>query len=150
MSNPNFSELSKEYYEIGKVTLEGKKLAKLRRQAAENPEQFWTEQAKNLVWFKEWKNVLDWNRPFAKWFVGGMLNASVNCLDRHINSDAKNKAAIIWEGENGETRLFTYYQLYRAVNKFANALKNLGVKKGDRVTIYLPMVPELPIAMLAC
>jgi len=150
MSNPNFSELSKEYYEIGKVTLEGKKLAKLRRQAAENPEQFWTEQAKNLVWFKEWKNVLDWNRPFAKWFVGGMLNASVNCLDRHINSDAKNKAAIIWEGENGETRLFTYYQLYRAVNKFANALKNLGVKKGDRVTIYLPMIPELPIAMLAC
>ena len=150
MSNPNFSELSKEYYETEKVTLEGKKLAKLRRQAAENPEQFWTEQAKNLVWFKEWKNVLDWNRPFAKWFVGGMLNASVNCLDRHINSDAKNKAAIIWEGENGETRLFTYYQLYRAVNKFANALKNLGVKKGDRVTIYLPMVPELPIAMLAC
>jgi acetyl-CoA synthetase len=150
MSNPNFSELSKIYYETEKVTLEGKKLAKLRRKAVENPEQFWAEQAKNLVWFKEWKNVLDWNRPYAKWFVGGMLNASVNCLDRHVNSDAKNKAAIIWEGENGETRLFTYYQLYRAVNKFANALKNLGVKKGDRVTIYLPMVPELPIAMLAC
>jgi acetyl-CoA synthetase len=150
MSNPNFSELSKEYYETEKVTLEGKKLAKLRRQAAENPEQFWTEQAKNLVWFRGWKDILDWNHPFAKWFVGGTLNASVNCLDRHINSDAKNKAAIIWEGENGETRLFTYYQLYRAVNKFANALKNLGVKKGDRVTIYLPMVPELPIAMLAC
>jgi acetyl-CoA synthetase len=150
MSNPNFSELSKGYCETEKVTLEGKKLAKLRRQAAENPEQFWAEQAKNLVWFREWKNVLDWNHPFAKWFVGGTLNASVNCLDRHVNSDAKNKAAIIWEGENGETRLFTYYQLYRAVNKFANALKNLGVKKGDRVTIYLPMVPELPIAMLAC
>jgi acetyl-CoA synthetase len=150
MSNPNFSELSKIYYETEKVTLEGKKLAKLRKKAVENPEQFWAEQAKNLVWFKEWKNVLDWNRPYAKWFVGGMLNASVNCLDRHINSDAKNKAAIIWEGENGEARLFTYYQLYRAVNKFANALKNLGVKKGDRVTIYLPMVPELPIAMLAC
>jgi len=150
MSNPNFSELSKEYYETEKVTLEGKKLAKLRRQAAENPEQFWAEQAKNLVWFRGWKDILDWNHPFAKWFVGGTLNASVNCLDRHINSDAKNKAAIIWEGENGETRLFTYYQLYRAVNKFANALKNLGVKKGDRVTIYLPMVPELPIAMLAC
>jgi acetyl-CoA synthetase len=150
MSNPNFSELSKGYCETEKVTLEGKKLAKLRRQAAENPEQFWAEQAKNLVWFREWKNVLDWNHPFAKWFVGGTLNASVNCLDRHVNSDAKNKAAIIWEGENGETRLFTYYQLYRTVNKFANALKNLGVKKGDRVTIYLPMVPELPIAMLAC
>jgi acetyl-CoA synthetase len=150
MSNPNFSELSKGYCETEKVTLEGKKLAKLKRQAAENPEQFWAEQAKNLVWFREWKNVLDWNHPFAKWFVGGTLNASVNCLDRHVNSDAKNKAAIIWEGENGETRLFTYYQLYRTVNKFANALKNLGVKKGDRVTIYLPMVPELPIAMLAC
>jgi acetyl-CoA synthetase len=150
MSNPNFSELSKGYCETEKVTLEGKKLAKLRRQAAENPEQFWAEQAKNLVWFREWKNVLDWNHPFAKWFVGGTLNASVNCLDRHVNSDAKNKAAIIWEGENGETRLFTYYQLYRTVNKFANALKNLGVKNGDRVKIYLPMVPELPIAMLAC
>ena len=150
MSNPNFSELSKGYCKTEKVTLEGKKLAKLRKQAAENPEQFWAEQAKNLVWFREWKNVLDWNHPFAKWFVGGTLNASVNCLDRHVNSDAKNKAAIIWEGENGETRLFTYYQLYRTVNKFANALKNLGVKKGDRVTIYLPMVPELPIAMLAC
>jgi acetyl-CoA synthetase len=134
----------------GKVTLEGKKLNKIRREAAENPEQFWAEQAKNLVWFKEWTNVLDWNRPFAKWFVGGKLNASVNCIDRHINSDVKNKVAIIWEGESGETRSFTYYQLYRSINKFASALKNLGVKKGDRVTIYLPMVPELPIAMLAC
>jgi acetyl-CoA synthetase len=134
----------------GKVTLEGKKLNKIRREAAENPEQFWAEQAKNLVWFKEWTNVLDWNRPFAKWFVGGTLNASVNCIDRHINSDVKNKVAIIWEGESGETRSFTYYQLYRSINKFASALKNLGVKKGDRVTIYLPMVPELPIAMLAC
>src|SRR5919197_4408556 len=134
----------------GKVTLEGKKLNKIRREAAENPELFWAEQAKNLVWFKEWTNVLDWNRPFAKWFVGGTLNASVNCIDRHINSDVKNKVAIIWEGESGETRSFTYYQLYRSINKFASALKNLGVKKGDRVTIYLPMVPELPIAMLAC
>src|ERR671934_1132795 len=100
----------------GKVTLEGKKLNKIRREAAENPEQFWAEQAKNLVWFKEWTNVLDWNRPFAKWFVGGKLNASVNCIDRHINSDVKNKVAIIWEGESGETRSFTYYELYRSVN----------------------------------
>src|SRR6185295_17547148 len=83
-------------------------------------------------------------------FAGGMLNASVNCLDRHIDSDLKNKVAIIWEGESGETRSFSYYQLYRYVNKFASALKSLGVEKGDRVTIYLPMVPELPIAMLAC
>ena len=86
---------------------------------------------------------IDWNRPFAKWFVGGTLNASVNCLDRHVSSDAKNKVAIIWEGESGEYQLFTYYQLYRSVNKFASALKTLGIKKGDRVTIYLPMVPEL-------
>src|ERR687884_1518268 len=150
MSDSNFTKLSKAYDETKKVTLEGKKLDKIRREAAENPEQFWAEQAKNLVWFKEWTNVLDWNRPFAKWFVGGTLNASVNCIDRHINSDVKNKVAIIWEGESGETRSFTYYQLYRSINKFASALKNLGVKKGDRVTIYLPMVPELPIAMLAC
>jgi acetyl-CoA synthetase len=98
--------------------------------------------------------VLDWrDPPFAKWFVGGKLNACVNCLDRHItydNNNIKNKAAIIWEGENGENRTFTYYQLYRSVNMFANALKNIGVMKGDRVTIYLPMVPELPIAMLSC
>jgi acetyl-CoA synthetase len=98
--------------------------------------------------------VLDWSDPpFAKWFVGGKLNACVNCLDRHLaydNNNLKNKAAIIWEGENGENKTFTYYQLYRSVNIFANALKNIGVKKDDRVTIYLPMVPELPIAMLSC
>jgi acetyl-CoA synthetase len=113
-----------------------------------------------LIWFKEWDKVLDWdNPPFAKWFVGGKLNASVNCLDKHIINDdddnnnssiVKNKAAIIWESESGETSTLTYYQLYQYVNKFSNALKNLGVKKGDCVTIYLPMVPELPIAMLSC
>jgi acetyl-CoA synthetase len=131
------------------VSLEGKKLSKIRKQALENSEEFWEEQAKYLKWFKEWDKVLDWNPPFAKWFVGGKLNASVNCLDRHIDSDAKNKVAIIWEGENGETNSFTYYQLYRSVNKLASALKNLGVKKGDRIAIYLPMIPQLPIAMLA-
>jgi acetyl-CoA synthetase len=151
MSDPQFDTLSKIYEDSEKikVSLEGKKLSKIRKQALENSEEFWEEQAKYLKWFKEWDKVLDWNPPFAKWFVGGKLNASVNCLDRHIDSDAKNKVAIIWEGENGETNSFTYYQLYRSVNKLANALKNLGVKKGDRITIYLPMIPQLPIAMLA-
>jgi acetyl-CoA synthetase len=150
MSDSNFTKLSKAYDETKKVTLEGKKLDKIKVQAAENPEKFWAEQAKNLVWFRQWNNILEWNYPFARWFVGGQLNACVNAVDRHINSEEKNKVAIMWEGENGEHRSFTYYQLYHSVNKFANALKNLGVQKGDRVTIYLPMVPELPIAMLAC
>jgi acetyl-CoA synthetase len=151
MSDPESDKLSKIYEESEKikVSLEGKKLSKIRKQALENSEEFWEEQAKYLKWFKEWDKVLDWNPPFAKWFVGGKLNASINCLDRHIDSDAKNKVAIIWEGENGETNSFTYYQLYRSVNKLASALKNLGVKKGDRIAIYLPMIPQLPIAMLA-
>jgi acetyl-CoA synthetase len=150
MSDSSFTKFSKDYEEVEKVTVEGKKINKVKAQAAENPEKFWAEQAKNLVWFRQWNNILEWNHPFARWFVGGELNASVNCLDRHINSDEKNKVAIMWESESGEHRSFTYYQLYRSVNKFANALRNLGVKKGDRITIYLPMVPELPIAMLAC
>ncbi|MDQ3868772.1 MAG: acetate--CoA ligase, partial [Thermoproteota archaeon] len=152
MSNPESSNPSKIYEESEKikVSLEGKKLDKIRNQALENSEEFWAEHAKYLKWFKQCDKVLDWNPPFAKWFVGGKLNASVNCLDRHIDSDAKNKVAIIWEGENGESNSFTYYQLYRSVNKLASALKNLGVKKGDRITIYLPMIPQLPIAMLAC
>ena len=151
MSDPEFDKLSKIYEESEKikVNLEGKKLYKIRKQASESSEEFWAEQAKYLKWFKEWDKYIDWNPPFAKWFIGGKLNASVNCLDRHIDSDAKNKVAIIWEGENGETNSFTYYQLYRSVNKFASALKNLGVKKGDPITIYLPMIPQLPIAMLA-
>ena len=151
MSDPEFDKLSKIYEDSEKikVSLEGKKLSKIRKQALENSEEFWEEQAKYLKWFKEWDKVLDWNPPFAKWFVGGKLNASVNCLDRHIDSDTKNKVAIIWEGENGETNSFTYYQLYRSVNKLASALKNLGVKKGDRIAIYLPMIPQLVIAMLA-
>ncbi|HYY50037.1 MAG TPA: acetyl-coenzyme A synthetase N-terminal domain-containing protein, partial [Nitrososphaeraceae archaeon] len=132
MSDSNFTKLSKAYDETKKVTLEGKKLDKIKVQAAENPEKFWAEQAKNLVWFRQWNNVLEWNYPFARWFVGGQLNACVNAVDRHINSDEKNKVAIMWEGENGEHRSFTYYQLYHSVNKFANALKNLGVQKGDR------------------
>ena len=111
---------------------------------------FWAEQARQLHWFKRWTKVLDWKLPHAKWFVGGKLNASVNCLDRHIESATKNKVAILWEGEPGDRRAITYWELYRDVNKFANALKALGVKRGDRVAIYLPMIPEAAVAMLAC
>jgi acetyl-CoA synthetase len=111
---------------------------------------FWAEQAKSLDWFAPFTKVLDWsNAPHAKWFLGGKINASHNCLDRHLAS-RKNKAAIIWEGEPGDSRTLTYQQLHREVCQFANALKSLGVGKGDRVTIYMPMVPEAAIAMLAC
>jgi len=110
---------------------------------------FWDEQAKKLSWFQPWIKTLDWDSPFAKWFVGGKINASYNTLDVH-QADNANKPAILWEGENGETRTVTYRELYLDVCKFANILKSLGVKKGERVTIYLPMVPELPVAMLAC
>ena len=133
-----------------KITLEKNKFQAKRTQSLQNIETFWAEQAENLVWNRKWDKTLEWNPPFAKWFVGGLVNASINCLDKHINSEIKNKAAIIWEGENGENITLTYYQLYQKVNQFSNALKNLGIRKGDCVTIYLPMVPELPIAILAC
>ena len=120
------------------------------RRARKNPAGFWKGFADELHWYKKWRRVLDWEPPHSKWFVGGKINASYNCLDRHIAGFRKNKAAIIWEGEPGETSVLTYWDLYREVNRFANVLKGLGVTKGDRVTIYLPMVPELPIAMLAC
>jgi acetyl-CoA synthetase len=122
----------------------------LYAESVANPEEFWAQQAKNLHWFKEWETTLEWNEPHAQWFVGGKINASYNCLDRHLNSWRKNKAAIIWEGEPGEIRTLTYLQLYRQVCKFANVLKKLNVKKGDRVALYMPLVPELAIAMLAC
>ncbi len=115
-----------------------------------NPEKFWAGIASELVWFKRWNTVLQWKAPFAKWFVGGTMNVSYNCLDRHLTTWRRNKAAIIWEGEPGESRTLTYQQLHREVCKFANVLKNLGVRKGDRVALYMPMVPELAIAMLAC
>src|SRR5277367_888610 len=119
--------------------------------ARTDPDAFWAEQAKSLHWFKPWCTVLDWsNAPHAKWLVGGQLNASFNCLDRHLTSWRRNKAAIIFEGEPGDSRTLTYQQLHREVCKFANGLKSLGVGKGDRVTIYMPMIPEAAIAMLAC
>ena len=111
--------------------------------------QFWNDQAKNLHWFSNWTSVLDWNPPFAKWFVGGKINASYNALDVHQTTKSK-KPAILWEGEKGESRILTYADMWIQVQKFANVLKSLGVEKGDRVTIYLPMIPELPISMLAC
>ena len=120
------------------------------RDAAKNPAHFWERFARELDWFKPWKTTLVWKAPYAKWFVGGKLNVSYNCLDRHVATARKTKAAIIWEGEPGDARVLTYWDLYREVNRFAAALKRRGVKKGDRVTIYMPMVPELPIAMLAC
>ncbi len=113
-------------------------------------EGFWAEEAERLDWFERWTRVLEWNAPWAKWFVGGKLNVTTNCVDRHVTSPRRNKAAIIWEGEPGDSRVLTFGMLQREVNRFANALKSLGVKKGDRVAIYLGMVPELPIAMLAC
>ena len=118
--------------------------------AQKDPEGFWAEAAGGLDWFKPWDKVLEWNPPIAKWFAGGKINVSYNCLDRHVKTWRRNKAALIWEGEPGEERVLTYADLYREVNKFANVMKKLGIKKGDRVTIYMPMVPELPIALLAC
>lgn len=110
---------------------------------------FWENQAKKLVWFSPWDKTLDWNPPFAKWFVGGKINASYNALDVH-QAQKSEKPAILWEGENGESRILTYKDLWIQVQKLANVLKSLGIKKGDRVTLYLPMIPELPISMLAC
>ena len=115
-----------------------------------DPEGFWAEQAKLIDWFKPWDRILDWEPPVAKWFVGAEVNASYNCVDRHLNSWRRNKAAIIFEGEPGDARVLTYRDLYREVNRCAAALKRLGVNKGDRVAIYLGMIPELVISMLAC
>ncbi len=125
-------------------------LKAMMRRAAKNPERFWADAAQQLEWIKPWKRVLDWQPPFARWFVGGKLNVSVNCLDRHLSGPRRNKAAIIWEGEPGEVRTLTYQQLYYEVCRFANALKSLGVDKGDCVALYMPMVPEAAVAMLAC
>ncbi|MFQ5741616.1 MAG: acetyl-coenzyme A synthetase N-terminal domain-containing protein, partial [Acidobacteriota bacterium] len=117
------------------------------RKSIENPEQFWAHIAADLDWFKSWDRVLDWNYPWAKWFVGAQCNISYNCLDRHVKSWRKNKLALIWVGEDGTSRAFSYGQLYKQVNRLANAMKALGVGKGDRVTVYLPRIPEQVIAL---
>ncbi len=122
----------------------------LYEMAQTDREQFWAQMAGRLDWFRKWDRVLEWTPPFAKWFINGKLNVCYNCVDRHLNTWRKTKAALIWEGEPGDDRVLTYQDLYREVTKFANVLKKLGVKRGDRVTIYLGMIPELPISMLAC
>src|SRR5687767_3412624 len=119
-------------------------------QANRDPEAFWSRFASELEWTTPWNQVVDWRPPHARWFVGGQLNVSVNCLDRHVRTAHRNKAALIWEGEPGDKRTLTYFDLHREVCQFANVLKSLGVKRGDRVAIYLPLIPELAIAMLAC
>jgi acetyl-CoA synthetase len=123
----------------------------LRAEASANPEAFWARMAEGeLHWFKKWDTVLKWEPPHAEWFVGGKTNISYNCLDRHLRTWRRNKAALIWEGEPGDTRTLTYQQLHTEVCRFANVLKRIGVEKGDRVALYMPLVPELAIAMLAC
>jgi acetyl-CoA synthetase len=122
----------------------------LYKVAEKNSEAFWESQANELEWFEKWKTVCEWKPPHAKWFTGGKINVSVNCVDRHIKTDRRNKAALIWEGEPGDRRTLTYWDLYVDVQKCANMLKKLGVKRGDRVAIYMPLIPEVAIAMLAC
>ena len=125
-------------------------LDSLRAEAHANPEAFWARMAEELHWFKKWDTVLKWNPPHAEWFGGGKINISYNCLDRHLATWRRNKAALIWEGEPGETRTYTYQQLHTEVCKFANVLKHAGVDRGDRVALYMPLIPELAIAMLGC
>src|SRR5579862_454441 len=123
----------------------------LYRRAQEQPSQFWGELAeKELFWFEKWSQVIDWKPPFVKWFVGGKTNVSYNCIDRHLTTHRKNKTAILWEGEPGDQRMISYQELHRLVSRFANVLKSRGLKAGDRAIIYMPMIPELPIALLAC
>ena len=129
---------------------------KLYRESIHSPRSFWPRMAKELAWFKPWKRLHEWEEPFAKWFIGGQLNVSYNCLDRHLTGSRRNKAAIVWEGEPagpgkpGEERVLTYTDLHREVCLFANVLKRNGIVKGDRIIIYMPLVPEAAIAMLAC
>src|SRR5215475_3840945 len=123
----------------------------LYQRALEKPEEFWGELAeKELHWFRKWNHVFEWNPPFARWFVGAKTNVSYNCIDRHLTTPRKNKVAILWEGEPGDQRSITYQELHRLVSRFANVLKGRGLKPGDRAIIYMGMVPELPIALLAC
>ena len=140
---------SKEFVKKARI----KSMAQYRamyRESIENPDKFWAREASELLWQKKWTKVLDWKIPFAKWFVGGKINVSQTCLDRHLDGPRRNKAALVWEGEPGEKRTLTYQQLHHEVCKFANVLKRNRIKKGDRVIIYMPLIPEAAIAMLAC
>jgi acetyl-CoA synthetase len=126
-----------------------KKYFELHERSIQDPEGFWAEEARKLDWFKTWDKVLEWDLPFAKWFVGGELNACYQCVDRHVKTWRKSKVAIYWEGEPGDRRVLSYSTLYREVNRCASVLRKLGIKKGDKIALYLPMLPELPIFMLA-
>ncbi len=127
-----------------------RKYQELYARSMEDPAAFWADEARKLEWFRPWETVLEWDPPYARWFVGGLLNASYLCVDRHVRSWRKSKVAIYWEGEPGDSRVLSYSTLYREVNRYASILKRLGIGKGDAVALYLPMVPELPIFMLAC
>jgi len=127
-----------------------KKYINMYNLSIQDPQRFWAEEARKLDWFKTWDTVLEWEPPFARWFEGGKINASYQCVDRHVKTWRRSKVAIYWEGELGDSQVLSYSTLYRWVNKFASVLKNLGVNKGDTVALYLPMIPELPIFMLAC
>jgi acetyl-CoA synthetase len=150
MSEASVYQPSAEFVQHARVKgMEGYR--ELYQRAFEHPEEFWGELAEQeLFWFEKWSHVFEWKPPFVKWFVGGKTNASYNCLDRHLGTPRKNKIAIVWEGEPGEQRLISYQELHRLVCRFANVLKGRGLKTGDRAIIYMGMVPELPIAMLAC
>ena len=136
---------SKEWQRNATITDAG-----VYERAARDPEAFWAGLAQELEWIEPWTEVLRWKPPQAEWFVGGKINASANCLDRHVRTARRNKAALVWEGEPGDRRTLTYWDLYKQVGTFANVLKSLGVKRGDRVALYMPLIPELAIAMLAC
>lgn len=133
----------------GKKFYPVKRYLEIQKSALSGPEGFWGKEAERLPWFERWDKVLEWDPPFAKWFVGGKLNACYACVDKHMHTWRKNKVALYWEGEDGSTRSYSYSQLYREVNRLASVLQNLGVEKGDIVVLYLPMIPELPFSMLA-
>ena len=140
---------SKEFSKKARIS----SMAQYRRmykESIERPSVFWAREARELHWQKRWTKVLEWKPPFAKWFIGARLNVCENCVDRHLTNGRKNKAAIIWEGEPGDKRVLTYQQLHREVCRFANVLEANGIKARDRVLVYMPMVPEAAIAMLAC
>jgi acetyl-CoA synthetase len=149
MSETSLPFSEKIYPSNAKVS-SGEKLKQEWEKSLKNPQEFWAEKAKAVDWFKTWNKVLDdSNPPFYKWFSGGVLNITYNALDRHIKTQRKNRLAYIWEGELGEVKTYTYYQLYREVNQLAKVFKDFGLKKGDRVAVYLPVIPELPITLLA-
>jgi acetyl-CoA synthetase len=149
MSETNLP-FNEKFYPNNTQPTSGEKRRQKWEKSIQNPQEFWAEKAKAIDWFKLWDKVLDdSNPPFYNWFQGGILNITYNALDRHVKTNKKNKIAYIWEGEMGETETYTYQQLHDEVNKFAQVLKTSGIKKGDRIAIYLPVIPELPIALLA-